>query len=155
MRRWTVRRKLIVILMVTSGAAVTLASGAALVDDSGRTREAMRDDLSSLADVAGANSVAAMTFGDVKASQEILAALGLKPGVVAAALYDKSGRLFTSFRGNGASAEKLPIVANANASQITSDRITVVRPIELSTCQRSIEDSCTMSRPSQSFSSAR
>ena len=42
----------------------------------------MREDLGSLADVAGANSVAAMAFGDVAASNEILAALALKPGVV-------------------------------------------------------------------------
>jgi signal transduction histidine kinase/DNA-binding response OmpR family regulator len=128
----SVRHKLMAILMVTSGAACLLASGAALVYEAHRTRQAMQADLASLADVAGANSVAAMTFGDVAASQEILAALGLKPGLIAAALYDPKGGLFTSFRRADAPRERLPVVANAEVSGRTSQRITVVRAIRLS-----------------------
>ena len=125
----SVRAKLLTMLMATSGAAVMLASGASFVYDSRNMLRVMSEDLGSLADIAGANSVAAMAFGDVAASKEILAALALKPGIVAAALYDKQGNLFTSFKPGEASGE--PIPAHVHAPVISRDRTTVVRPIAL------------------------
>jgi len=107
-----------------------LASGATFVYDSRNMLRIMREDLGSLADIAGANSVAAMAFGDVAASNEILAALALKPGIVAAALYDKHGNLFTSFRRSKPSEEQIPWHVPAEVS--ARDRTVVVRPIILS-----------------------
>jgi signal transduction histidine kinase/ActR/RegA family two-component response regulator len=124
----SVRAKLLVMLMAASGAAVMLASGASFVYDSRNMLRVMSEDLGSLADIAGANSVAAMAFGDVAASNEILAALSLKPGVVAAALYSKDGKLFTSFRRSNASGE--PIPPRVRASVVSPDRTMVVRPIK-------------------------
>jgi signal transduction histidine kinase/ActR/RegA family two-component response regulator len=114
-------------LMVTSGAAVMLASVASFVYDSRSMLRVMSEDLGSLADVAGANSVAAMAFGDVKASNEILAALALKPGVNAAALYAKDGVLFTSFQRSKAAEEWIP--SHVPVPVIAGNRTTVVRPI--------------------------
>jgi signal transduction histidine kinase/ActR/RegA family two-component response regulator len=126
----SVRAKLLALLMATSGAAVILASGAIYVYDSRNMLRVMSEDLGSLADVAGANSVAAMAFGDVAASNEILAALSLKPGVVAAALYTKDGNLFASFRRRDAAGERIPLHV---ATPVTEkNRTTVVRPIKLS-----------------------
>jgi signal transduction histidine kinase/ActR/RegA family two-component response regulator len=90
----------------------------------------MSEDLGSLADVAGANSVAAMAFGDVAASNEILAALSLKPGVVAAALYTKDGNLFASFRRRDVAGEPIPLHVATPVTE--NNRTTVVRPIKLS-----------------------
>ena len=126
----SVRGKVLTMLMATSGAAVMLASGATFVYDSRNMHRVMSEDLGSLADIAGANSVAAMAFGDVAASNEILAALALKPGIVAAALYDKKGDLFTSFRRSKPSAEPIPLHVPASVS--APDRTTIVRPITLS-----------------------
>jgi signal transduction histidine kinase/ActR/RegA family two-component response regulator len=123
----SLRAKLLTMLMVTSGAAVMLASGASFVYDSRSMRRVMSEDLGSLADIAGANSVAAMAFGDVTASNEILAALALKPGVNAAALYAKDGRLFTSFQRSKALPEWIP--SHVPTPVIAGNRTTVVRPI--------------------------
>ena len=123
----SLRAKLLTMLMVTSGAAVLLESGASFLYDSRSMLKVTAQDLGSLADVAGANSVAAMAFGDVKASNEILAALSLKPGLVAAALYDKQGNLFASFRRDKASEE--PIPSHVPAEVAMPDRTVVVRPI--------------------------
>jgi signal transduction histidine kinase/ActR/RegA family two-component response regulator len=123
----SLRAKLLTMLMVTSGAAVMLASGASFVYDSRNMLRVMSEDLGSLADIAGANSVAAMAFGDVAASNEILAALALKPGVNAAALYAKDGRLFTSFHRSKASAEWIP--SRVPVPVTAGNRTTVVRPI--------------------------
>jgi signal transduction histidine kinase/AmiR/NasT family two-component response regulator len=126
--RLSLRAKLLTMLMVTSGAAVLLESGASFLFDSRSMLRVTSDDLGSLADIAGANSVAAMAFGDVAASNEILAALSLKPGLVAAALYDRDGRLFTSFRRDKASREPIPPHVPAEAT--ARDRTVVVRPIK-------------------------
>jgi signal transduction histidine kinase/CheY-like chemotaxis protein len=127
---YSVRAKLLTMLMTTSVAAVMLASGASFVYDSRVMLRVMSEDLGSLADIAGANSVAAMAFGDVGASNEILAALSLKPGVVAAALYDKDGKLFASFHRSTSSADRIP--PHVPAPVIQRDRTVVVRPIKLS-----------------------
>jgi signal transduction histidine kinase/CheY-like chemotaxis protein len=127
---FSVRAKLLTMLMATSGAAVLLASVASFVYDSHSMRRAMSDDLASLADIAGANSVAAMTFGDVAASNEILAALSHKPGLVAAAVYTRDGQLFASFRRANAAEERIP--AHVPAPLITRNRTMVVHPIVLS-----------------------
>jgi signal transduction histidine kinase/ActR/RegA family two-component response regulator len=124
----SLRAKLLTMLMVTSGAAVMLESGASFVFDSRNMLRVMTEDLGSLADIAGANSVAAMAFGDVAASNEILAALSLKPGLAAAALYDKKGELFTSFRRDKASREPIPQHVPAEVDR--RDRTIVVRPIK-------------------------
>jgi signal transduction histidine kinase/CheY-like chemotaxis protein len=129
-KKFTVRGKLLAMLMATSGAAVLLASGASFVYDSHSMRRAMSDDLASVADIAGANSVAAMAFGDVAASNEILATLSHKPGLVAAAVYTRDGKLFASFRRANASEERIP--AHVPAPFITRNRTIVVRPIVLS-----------------------
>jgi len=128
----SVRHKLIAMLMVTSGAAVALASGATMVYDAHRASVSMREDLSSVADIAGANSVAAMTFGDEKASHEILEQLSHKPALVAAALYGKDGSLFASFRRNGSADEPLPKVSKAEGHSVSKTRSTVTRPVLLS-----------------------
>ena len=114
-------------LMAASGAAVLLDSGASFVYDSRSRQRHLTDDLGSLADIAGANSVAAMAFGDVTASNEILAALSLKPGVVTAALYDKEGKLFASFRRPSAMTER--ISPHVPAPVVARDRTMVVHPI--------------------------
>lgn len=123
----SVRAKLLTMLMATSGAAVLLASGASFAYDARSMLRVMSEDLGSLADVAGANSVAAMAFGDVAASNETLAALALKPGVNAAALYSREGTLFASFQRKG-SGEWIPSHVPSQAS--AWNRTTVVRPIK-------------------------
>ena len=128
----TVRQKLIGIVMLTVGAAVAVASGATIAYDVRRAQASLGEDLATFADIAGANSVAAMTFGDVAASQEILSAFRLKPAVVAAALYDRDGNLFAAFRRADAPAEPLPAEARAEAETATSDRMTVTRTVRLS-----------------------
>ena len=130
--RLNVRQKLMAILLATSGVAVTIACGAMIIYEAHQSRESMREDLASLADIAGANSTAAMTFGDVKASTEILAALSARPSLVAAALYDKEGRLFAAYRRRDASAEPLPALAKAEESRFTDTRCVVIRVVHLS-----------------------
>ncbi|MEO8336140.1 MAG: ATP-binding protein [bacterium] len=130
--RLNVQQKLMAILLGMSAIAVTIGCGAMIIYEAHEARESMREDLASLADIAGSNSTAAMTFGDVKASTEILAALSAKPSLVAAALYDSDGHLFAAFRRRDATSEPLPAGARAETSRFTSDRCIVIRVVHLS-----------------------
>ena len=96
--RLGIRGKLTLILLASSATAMTIASTAIIAYDRHRVRESMKLDLATLADITGLNSTAAMAFGDDKAAGEILEALSAKPAIVGAALYDRKGTLFASYR---------------------------------------------------------
>ena len=53
--------------------------------------------LTTLADVIGQNSAAALDFNDKKAADEILSALHMEPSIVSACLYETDGVLFSSY----------------------------------------------------------
>src|SRR5687768_18439444 len=97
-KRLSIRRKLTRVIMVTSAAAVFLTcllfTGSGLLNLQ-RRRIA---DLSTTADLVGANSTAALTFGDRQDAQEILTALRAKPSIVGAAIYTVKGEQFARYQ---------------------------------------------------------
>jgi signal transduction histidine kinase/CheY-like chemotaxis protein len=129
--RLTVRQKLMVILMATSGVAIVVASAAIFAYYAHQVRESLEQDLTTLADVTGTNSTAAMAFGDENAAREILGALHVKQSLVTAALYKTDGTLFAAYRRPDVATEPLPDAAVADGTRLTKTRLTVVRPIQL------------------------
>jgi signal transduction histidine kinase len=89
-----IRRKLVLIIMLTTGGALILAGIGLLTLDYLRFRREMVTDLQTLAEIIAQNSTAALSFQDPQAAQETLAALRAKPSVLAASLYDRWGALF-------------------------------------------------------------
>ncbi len=100
-RNVSVRRKLKLIVMISAGTALALASAAFLTYDAIAAREAACDDLVVLSNVISQESQAAVAFEDAAAATEILAALVSERHVVAAALYDREGRLLGSYGRDG------------------------------------------------------
>lgn len=101
-RRLSIRRKLTRIIMLTSTAAVLftcLSFTASGLLNLHRRRIA---DLSTTAELVGANSTAALTFGDRQDAQEILTALRAKPSIVAAAIFTAGGERFAQYQPNPA-----------------------------------------------------
>jgi signal transduction histidine kinase/DNA-binding response OmpR family regulator len=127
----SVRQKLMAIIMATSGAALLLASAAMVWYDTHQARESMRQDLTTLADVTGTNSTAPITLGDRAAAREILAALSVKPSIVAAAVYTREGTTFAAYRRPDASGEPLPERVVTPTSLLTDHRLTVSRIVAL------------------------
>ena len=85
-----------VVLAASSLALCTLTS-ALLVFDHVRSRDEQRERLSSLADVVGQNSTAALSFNDPTSASEVLGGLRGEPSVVAACLYQLSSQLFAHY----------------------------------------------------------
>jgi len=93
----SVRRKLVLVMMLASAAAVLLAGGASVMLEVVRYRQAILRDLSTQAQIVGANGAAALAFGDAKTGQEILSALQARPEIVYACLYTMDGKVFAEY----------------------------------------------------------
>src|SRR6185503_9619062 len=96
-----IRVKLMMLVMITSGAALFLACLAFVVNDIFSYREVMLQDLSTRAQIIGNNSTAALTFGDAKPVDEIMAALSADPHLVAACVFNSTGDTFAQYRRAG------------------------------------------------------
>ncbi|HEV2386612.1 MAG TPA: response regulator [Candidatus Acidoferrales bacterium] len=115
-RDFSIRRKLTTISMVTTVLAL-LAAGAAFIGyDFHDARESKVLDLTTIANVLGSNSAAALVFNDASSAREMLRALGAKPQVVRACLYAPSGRVFAVYtRRNTAAASGWPPIGPEGA----------------------------------------
>jgi signal transduction histidine kinase len=101
-QRAPIHQKLMLIAMLTTGGALLLAGAALILFNVLRFKDEMRHDLATLAEIVAQNSTAALSFQDQTAAIETLRALGARPSIVAAALYDKKGGLFAHWSPPGA-----------------------------------------------------
>ena len=93
----SIQRKLIKIILFTSGAVLLLTCSAFFAYEFLTFRQTTITQLSTLAEVIATNSTAALAFQDQNDGQEILTAIKAEKHIVAASLYDKQGRLFARY----------------------------------------------------------
>ena len=124
----SIRRKLTLIIMATSGAALLLAGASFLVYDSVAFPQAVAQNLSSLAVVIGNNSAAAVVFDDENAANEILAALRATPNVVSGYIYRKDRTVFARYaRAGRITPPQCP--AQFHDYRVVDKHVEVCRPI--------------------------
>ena len=99
---FSVRRKLRVMMMAASTAALLLACFVLLGYDLFTARQTSASHLSTLSEIIADNSKAALSFGDAKAASEVLSALKAESHVRAAYIFDKQGQVFASYHAQGA-----------------------------------------------------
>ena len=83
--------------MTASTVALLLVSAGFVSYELAAQKQSMADDLSALAEIIGDRSTAVLVYGDQKEANELFASLTSKKHIVAAALYDKNGKLFASY----------------------------------------------------------
>jgi signal transduction histidine kinase/ActR/RegA family two-component response regulator len=106
----SIRRKLILMTMLTSSLALLLSSASFLIYDLISFRHLLTQDLTTQAQIIGYNSAAAVAFKDEAAATATLAALTAKNDIVAAALYSPNGRIFAHyFRGGKTLPDVIPV----------------------------------------------
>src|SRR5260370_24882822 len=93
----SIKRKLMLITMLTSGVAVVLSSAGFLIYDLISFRNSLSQDLMTQADIIGHNSAAAMAFKDEPSATVTLSALQAKQDIVSAALYTHDGKIFAHY----------------------------------------------------------
>ena len=127
----SIRRKLMLIVMVTSSAAGLLACTTFISYDLHVFRQTKLNQLVALADVIGANTTGALAFDDVGSATQTLRALRATPHVVSAAIYDVYGRRFATYRRDSAGKQQgFPIVPEER-NRFSKDSVAVFRPIWL------------------------
>ena len=97
LRDASLRRKLTVIVMITSLVALAMAATGFVLYDRISFRNGLVNERSLLADMVGATSMAALAFKDQVEGQEILKALRVEPHVTNACIYDTRGEPFAVY----------------------------------------------------------
>lgn len=92
-----VRSKLLALILLSNGVTLLVTMVAILAYDSYDYAEQKVQDLRTQAEIIGNTTTAALSFNDVAAATEDLAALKAKPTILAGALYDADGKLFASY----------------------------------------------------------
>ena len=96
-RNQPIKRKLMTVILLTSGVVLLLACGTFLAYELLTFRQTMVRNLSTVAQVVAANSTAALAFDNRTDATEVLSALSAERHIVAARLYDKTGTLFAKY----------------------------------------------------------
>lgn len=92
-----IQRKLMLIILLSCGVVMLLMRGAFSTYEYVIFRQAMVRQLSTLGEILAANSTAALAFENPGDAREILSAVQAEKHIVAAILYDQSGRVFSRY----------------------------------------------------------
>jgi signal transduction histidine kinase/ActR/RegA family two-component response regulator len=130
LRDISIKRKLTLIIMVASTVAVLLVSCGFVAYELTTYRQVMTRDLSTLAEVIGNQSTAALAYDDRAAAEEILSALNAKKRIVAAGLY-RDGRLFAQYPARPAAAGLLPTSPAPDGARFVPDHLVLFHTIRL------------------------
>src|SRR5882672_1604321 len=95
-----IQRKLMTILLLTSGAVLMLTCAAFFACEFLTFRQSTVQQLSTLGEIIAANSTAALAFDNQDDAKEILSALRAERHIVAASLYNKEGKPFSQYPPN-------------------------------------------------------
>ena len=123
-----IRRKLMTIILLTSGLVLLLTSASFLAYEVVTFRHAAVQQLSTLGRIIAANSTAALAFQNPDDARDILTALEAEPHVVAAALYDRDGRLFARFP-DSISADAVPAAPATDGYRFTDALLAGFEPV--------------------------
>jgi diguanylate cyclase (GGDEF)-like protein len=93
----TLRVRIISLVVLAASFAVGLFTATISWVNTSSSVLQLNQRLTTLADIIGQNSTAALDFNDRKAAAEVLQALASEPSVVSACLYDRAGHLFSEY----------------------------------------------------------
>ena len=110
-RHLSIKHKLTLLSVLTSGSALALACAAFVAYDGVVFRDTLVQNIATQAKIVGINSAAALLFNEAGSATETLAALRAEPNIVSASIYTAEGKLFASYARNqpiAGSATELP-----------------------------------------------
>jgi signal transduction histidine kinase/DNA-binding response OmpR family regulator/HPt (histidine-containing phosphotransfer) domain-containing protein len=103
LRNLSINGKLTLLVVATVATALSLSYAAFVINDIRMMRKSMVRQVSSLADVLGSNSSAALTFDDSETATQLLRSLKMQPTVKSACIYDADGAVFAAYSLDGKS----------------------------------------------------
>ena len=131
LRDISIRQKLTRIVMLTCSVVVLLACIAFAVYDITTYRRNLAIDLSTVAEIVGQNTAAALTFNDPESAHETLNSLQAKPHVVAACIYGPDGSVFARYNRPGSNPGFVPPPPAGDGISIELGHFLLFRQIRL------------------------
>jgi PAS domain S-box-containing protein len=128
-RNLSLRSKQMLIMMVTASIALLLACTAIAIYEVVTFREAMVRNLSTLAEIVGDNTSAALDFNDAPSARETLSALQADSDIIGACVYTKEGEVFTTYSRANQTQPFAPPKFQLEGSSFGPQYLTLFRPI--------------------------
>ena len=128
-RNASIKRKQTLIVMLTSGVALLLACVAFASYEVMTFRTAMVQNLSTLTEIIGNNSAAALDFADPKAAKETLSALRAEPNIEAGCIYTEKGEVFAVYVRSKEEAAFVPPKLQSEGHYFNNDSLRLFYPI--------------------------
>jgi len=127
----SIRGRLTRIILISCGVAVATAFSIFAVYDVHIARQSRLQSLTTLAQVTGTNSAAALSFHDERAAREILRSLRAGKSLVHAALYTADGKVLATYARNPKDAAFRPPAPEAGSARFAVNKILVFHTIHL------------------------
>ncbi len=119
---------MLLVLAITMSALLLSAAGLVIYDLRSYERQSSGD-LVSQAEVLARAAAPALLFNDPTAAEKDLSVMQVRPGVLAAALYTREGRLFATYSRPGATVPPFPVSPGADGYAIDGDTLALFRPV--------------------------
>ncbi|RKY22557.1 MAG: hypothetical protein DRQ55_00545 [Planctomycetota bacterium] len=130
LQRLSIRRKLVLVAMVSTGFAIVTAATAIVLNDRHQSRQAMLGQQEVLAEAVGRNATSALLFFDATSAEEALEALRAEPTVNAACIYDLDGTPFATFVRDSGLDDVTPPLPASSGHEFSDDSLSVYSSIE-------------------------
>ena len=127
---FSIQRKLILIIMLTSIVALLLAAAIYSTYDLVKLGNSMTRDLRVLASIIGANTRAALVFSDQKSAEDTLATFAAEEHITAAVLYTTSGQPFAQYVRSDLASTFIAPAVQADRTQFESDYLNLFQTID-------------------------
>jgi signal transduction histidine kinase/DNA-binding NarL/FixJ family response regulator len=128
LRDLPIKRKLMVVILLTSSFALLLMGSALIVYERVTFRSALAVNMNVLAQIVGSNSTAALAFDDPKNAREILGGLSAENQIKGAVIYDRNGRIFASFP-DGVPLDQFPARPGPDGHKFDRSELVMFEPI--------------------------
>src|SRR5579864_3959416 len=125
----SIRRKLLLINVLTTSTALVMASSAFITYERTRFQEDVARQLSTVADVVGANSRALMLAGDRAGVNEVLRGLAAEPRILAACVYGTGGGALACYARDPNAERIFPAALPASGIRSENGDLLLSRPI--------------------------
>jgi diguanylate cyclase (GGDEF)-like protein/PAS domain S-box-containing protein len=130
-RNSSIRTKLAVSILGSTGVAVVLAGAALLSYESRQYRGMEMREMSALAEIVAAGSTAPLSFGDKQAARETLNSLHGDTGLLRAVIYGKTGEPFAAYNQPGTGAAAAPSRPRSDGAYAERATLLLFQPILL------------------------
>jgi PAS domain S-box-containing protein len=127
-RNISIRRKQVLIIMLTTTVALLLACSAFVFYDIVDFRAEMVERISGIAEVIADHSEASLDFSDPKTAEQTLRALGTESEVVSGCIYDRDGHVFAEYSRDG--RRFIPPPVQAAGHEFSGERMRLFLPIK-------------------------